>query len=244
MANENISYAVAVAAGFLTFLSPCLLPIIPSFIAYITGISLSDFSDTAKKSAAKKKAIIHSLLFISGFSLVFILLGLTATFIGKALFRYQKAIQIGGGALITLFGLYMTGALRLDFLGKEMKIRFRTEGASYIGSFLIGVTFAAAWTPCAGPILGSILVLAGTKASMLEGAKLLSAYSLGIALPFFITALLINTFFEYFNKVRKFMGMVNMAAGIFLIIVGVLIMTNYLGVIAAKLSMVFERGSV
>lgn len=241
MANENISYAVAFAAGFLTFLSPCLLPIIPSFIAYITGISLSDMNDPVGKGAAKRKAMIHSALFIAGFSLIFILLGLTATFIGKALFHYQKFIQIGGGALIILFGLYLIGILRLDFLGKEMKIRFKSEGASYFGSFLIGVTFAAAWTPCAGPILGSILLLAGTKTSALEGAKLLSAYSLGIALPFFLTALLINTFVAHLNKLKKFISVVNIISGIFLVIVGVLIMTNYLNVIAAKLSGIFAK---
>ena len=241
MASENISYIVAFTAGFLTFLSPCLLPIIPSFIAYITGISLSDMNDPARKAGAKRKAMVHSLCFIIGFSLIFILLGLTATFIGKALFHYQKAIQIGGGILIILFGLYLTGALKLDFLGKEAKIRVRSEGASYVGSFLIGVTFAAAWTPCAGPILGSILLLAGTRTSVIEGAKLLSVYSLGIALPFFITALLINTFVAHLNKLKKFISIVNVISGIFLIIVGVLIMTNYLSVIALKLESIFVR---
>jgi len=241
MANENISYLVAFTAGFLTFLSPCLLPIIPSFIAYITGISLSDLNDPAKKDAAKRRSIVHSLLFILGFSIVFILLGLTATVIGKALFQYQKAIQIAGGILIVAFGLYLMGIIKLDFLGKEAKIRVKSEGASYLGSFLIGVTFAAAWTPCAGPILGSILLLAGTKTSIVEGAKLLSVYSLGIALPFFITALLINTFVTYFNKLKKFIGIVNMISGIFLVIVGILIMTNYLSVIAMKVEMLFAK---
>ena len=241
MNSNSISYAVAFAAGFLTFLSPCLLPVIPSFIAYITGISLSDINDPGKRQEAKRKAVIHSLLFIFGFSLIFIFLGLTATFIGKALFRYQKAIQIGGGILIILFGLYLMGILKLDFLGKEMKIRFRSEGASYLGSFLIGVTFAAAWTPCAGPILGSILLLAGTKTSVVEGAKLLSVYSLGIALPFFLTALLINTFVAHFNRLKKFISIVNIISGAFLVAVGVLIMTNYLSVIAAKLEAIFTK---
>ncbi|MFA5143230.1 MAG: cytochrome c biogenesis protein CcdA [Candidatus Omnitrophota bacterium] len=241
MANESISYAVAFAAGFLTFLSPCLLPVIPSFIAYIAGISLSEMTGPERQGEARAKTIVHSLLFIAGFSIVFILLGLTATFIGKALFHYQKAIQIGGGILIVLFGLYLMGILRLDFLGKEVKIGFRSKGASYLGSFLIGVTFAAAWTPCAGPILGSILLLAGTKTSIVEGVRLLSVYSLGIAVPFLITALLINTFIAYFNKLKKLIGAVNMISGIFLVIVGVLITTNYLNVIAARLGTVFAK---
>ena len=241
MDNANISYVVAFAAGFLTFLSPCLLPVIPAFLAYIAGISLADMADPDKKAEARRKTIIHSLLFIAGFSLIFILLGLTATFIGKALFRYQKVIQIGGGILITLFGLYLMGILKFDFLGKEAKIRVKAEGASYVGSFLIGVTFAAAWTPCAGPILGSILLLAGTRSSVAEGAKLLSAYSLGIALPFFVTAILINTFVAYFNRLKKLMSVVNMISGIFLVLVGILIMMNYLNVITAKLSVIFTK---
>ena len=241
MPNENISYLVAFTAGFLTFISPCLLPIIPSFIAYITGISLNDINDPAKKNAAKMKALAHSLFFIVGFSLIFILLGLTATFIGKTLFRYQRLIQTAGGALIILFGLYLIGILKLDFLGKEFKIKVKSEGASYLGSFMIGVTFAAAWTPCAGPILGSILLMAGTKTSVAEGAKLLSAYSLGIAVPFFLTALLINTFVASFNRLKKFMSVVNMISGVFLVAVGILIMTNYLNVIAAKLSAIFVK---
>ncbi len=235
MAGKSISYLVAFGAGFLTFLSPCLLPIIPSFIAYITGISLGDMSDPGKIASAKRSAMVHSLLFILGFSVIFILLGLTATFIGKALFRYQKAIQIGGGLLIILFGFYLMGILKLDFLGKEAKIRVHTGPASYFGSFLVGVTFAAAWTPCAGPILGSILLLAGTKTSITEGAKLLSAYSLGIAVPFFLTALLINTFVAHLNKIKRFISMVNIISGAFLVAVGILIMTNYLNVIAFKL---------
>lgn len=241
MEVENISYLVAFFAGFLTFLSPCLLPLIPSFIAYITGISFADLKDSGKKGEVRKKAIIHSLLFILGFSLIFILLGLTATFVGKALFQYQKAIRIVGGILIIIFGLHLVGVLKLDFLIKERRLRLPTKGANYLGSFLIGVTFAAAWTPCAGPILGSILVLAGTKADVITGAKLLSVYSLGIALPFFITALVINSFLAYFKKFQKVIGVINIIGGVFLIIVGFLVATNYLSVISARLASPFTK---
>lgn len=241
MANESISYIVAFTAGLLTFLSPCLLPLIPSFIAYITGVSFADLKDAGKKGEVRKKTIIHSLLFILGFSLIFILLGLTATFIGKALFQYQKVMRIGGGALIILFGLYLTGLIRLDFLAKEKRFNVTAKGATYFGSFLIGVTFAAAWTPCAGPILGSILVLAGTKASVLEGAKLLTVYSLGIALPFFATGLAVNYFLAYFNKIKNVIRVINIIGGIFLVIVGILVMTNYLSIISEKLLGAFTK---
>lgn len=241
MANENISYIVALAAGFLTYLSPCLLPLIPAFIAYITGVSFQDFSNAEKKKILRKKTIIHSLIFIAGFSIVFVLLGLTATLVGKALFHYQKFIRIGGGILIMLFGLQLLGVLNFDFLTRERKLPIMAKGASYIGSFLIGVTFAAAWTPCAGPILGSILVLAGTEADMAKGAKLLVVYSLGIAIPFFITALLVNSFLSHFNRLQKAINVLNKIGGVFLVIIGALLATNYLAVISEKLLAAFTR---
>ena len=241
MANENISYMVAFAAGLLTYLSPCLLPLIPAFLAYITGVSFSDLKDAEKKAEVRRKTVIHSLLFIAGFSVIFVLLGLTATFVGKFLFQYQKFIRIAGGILIILFGLQLVGILKLDFLIKERKLNIATKGASYIGSFLIGVTFAAAWTPCAGPILGSILVLAGTKASVVTGAKLLIVYSLGIAIPFFLTAILINSFIGYSAKLQKIMRWINIVGGVFLVIVGVLVATNYLAVISDKIFGMFAK---
>jgi cytochrome c-type biogenesis protein len=241
MPSEQISYIVAFVAGLLTYLSPCLLPLIPAFIAYITGVSFQDFKDDNKKSGARKKTIAHALLFIAGFSLIFILLGLTATIIGKTLFQYQKLIRIAGGVLIMLFGLQLLGVLNLGFLAKERKLPIMAKGASYFGSFLIGVTFAAAWTPCAGPILGSILVLAGTKANVLMGAKLLTVYSLGIAVPFFVTAILINSFVGYFNRFQKIISVINIIGGVFLIIVGMLVATNYLAVISEKALTLFAK---
>jgi len=239
--QEHVSYIVAFTAGVFTFLSPCLLPLIPSFLAYITGVSFGDLKDAGKSGEVRKKTAIHTLLFILGFSVVFILLGLTATVIGKALFQYQKPIRIAGGALIILFGLMLTGVLKLDFLAKERRFHVQVKGASYLGSFLIGVTFAAAWTPCAGPIFGSILVMAGTKANVAQGAKLLTIYSAGIALPFFLTALAVNSFLEYFNRFKKLIAYVNVASGIFLIVVGALIMTNYMNIISERFLGAFTK---
>jgi cytochrome c-type biogenesis protein len=234
MSPERISYMVAFAAGLLTFLSPCLLPLIPAFIAYITGISFQDIKHEEERKAFRRKTVLHSLLFIAGFSTVFVLLGLTATLVGKTLFQYQKFIRIAGGILIMLFGLQLIGVLNFDFLARERKLSLATKGASYAGSFLIGVTFAAAWTPCAGPILGSILVLAGTKSSVATGAGLLTAYSLGIAIPFFLSALLVNSFLAYFNRFKHVIGIVNIISGVFLLAVGMLVATNYLAVISEK----------
>jgi cytochrome c-type biogenesis protein len=241
MVNDNISYLAALAAGFLTYLSPCLLPMIPAFIAYITGVSFSDLKDERKAGEVRAKTIAHALLFIAGFSIIFVALGLTATLLGKALFHYQKIIRIAGGILIMLFGLQLTGILKLDFLIKERKLSVATKSASYLSSFLIGVTFAAAWTPCAGPILGSILVLAGSKANVVMGTRLLTAYSLGIAIPFFITALLVNTFLEHINKLQKILNVLNKAGGAVLVVVGFLMATNYLAVIAEKILSSFAK---
>jgi len=214
---------------------------VPAFIAYITGVSFSDLTDERKKGEVRKKTIIHALLFIAGFSVIFIALGLTATLLGKALFHYQKLIRIAGGILIMLFGLQLVGIVKLDLLMKERKFSVATKSASYLSSFLIGVTFAAAWTPCAGPILGSILVLAGAKANVLMGAKLLTVYSIGIAIPFFITALLVNTFLEHIGKLQRVLNVFNKIGGAFLVIVGFLMATNYLAVISDRLFSSFAK---
>ena len=214
---------------------------IPAFIAYITGVSFSDFKDERKTGEVRRKTVAHALLFIAGFFLIFIMLGLTATLLGKVLFHYQKFIRIAGGILIMLFGLQLAGILKLDFLIKERKFSVATKSASYLSSFLIGVTFAAAWTPCAGPILGSILVLAGAKANVVMGAKLLTVYSIGIAIPFFITALLVNTFLERINKLQKILNVFNRIGGAFLTVIGFLMATNYLAVISGKLFSSFAR---
>lgn len=239
MAGEHVAYIGAFTAGILTFLSPCILPLIPSFIAYIAGVSYNDLKDDQR--GVRQKTISHTILFIVGFSLVFILMGLTATAIGKALFAYQKFIRIGGGILIILFGITLTGFLKIGFLEKSFHMQVHTRKATYLGSFLIGVTFAAAWTPCAGPLLGSILVIAGTEGSAIEGAKLLGLYSMGIGLPFLITAVAMQAFLEYFSRFKKAMSYINRAAGILLIIVGFLIITDSLNMVAQRVTNIFVK---
>jgi len=239
MAGEQVAYLGAFTAGVLTFLSPCILPLIPSFIAYIAGVSYSDL--TSDQKDVRRKTVSHTIFFIIGFSIVFILLGLTATAVGKALFAYQKFIRFAGGALIILFGIALTGIIKIAFLEKSLHIQVRTKKASYLGSFLIGVTFAAAWTPCAGPLFGSILVIAGTEGSVIEGIKLLALYSLGIGVPFLITAMAMQTFLAYLARFKKVMIYINRTAGIILIAVGVLIITNSLDVVTQRLVGMFTK---
>ena len=235
-----MTYFVAFIAGILTFLSPCILPLIPSFIVYITGVSFKDLKAHDLKKDVRYKTLSHTMLFIAGFTVVFILLGLTATAIGRTLFNYQGIIRIAGGILIMIFGLYLTGIINISALTKDHHIKV-ANGSTYFGSFLVGVTFAAAWTPCAGPILGSILVLAGTESSMAHGALLLTVYSIGVAIPFIIIAMTTNYFLASFNKFTKIVGHINVVGGIFLIIVGILVATNYLQTISERLLMLFSK---
>jgi cytochrome c-type biogenesis protein len=228
--TDTVSLSAAFMAGILTFLSPCILPLIPAYVSYMTGISFDELKEGQNKEI-RRKTLAHSLLFVLGFSLVFIALGASASYIGQFLFAYKALIAKIGGALVIIFGLYIMGILKLDFLSKEKRMKFKSEKGSRIGSLLLGITFAAAWTPCVGPILGSVLMLAATKETMLEGVLLLSIYSLGIAIPFIISALLINSFLARFTKVKKYMFVVKFICGLLLIFMGILLITGRLFVL-------------
>lgn len=236
-----MAYLGAFTAGLLTFLSPCILPLIPSFIAYIAGVSYNDLKLHSHKSHVRARTISHTLFFVLGFSIVFILMGLTATALGKALFAYQKYIRIAGGALIIVFGLTLTDILKIPFLEKSSYIQMHGKRATYFGSFIVGVTFAAAWTPCAGPLFGSILVIAGTEGSTAEGVKLLSLYSAGIGVPFLITAAAMQWFLAAFNRFKKTMSVINKVAGALLVIAGILIITNSLNLIGQGVTGFFDQ---
>lgn len=218
----SLSIYIAFTAGLLSFFSPCVFPLVPSYILYIAGITLKDFS--ARENRAK--IFIHSLLFVLGFSVIFISLGATASLLGQLLSQYKETIRIAGGVIVILFGLYIMGVFRLQFLDLERRFSLKTKPAGYLGSFLIGVTFAAAWVPCVGPILGAILVLAGTAESLGSGIMHLIFYSLGLALPFFSTALLLNYALTYFKKIERYLGAVSFISGIFLVMVGILVLTD------------------
>jgi len=224
---DNISFIIAFFAGTLTFFSPCIMPLIPSYISYLTGISFRELAGENKEENRRKiRAVtaLHSLSFIIGFSVVFILLGATATFLGKTLFQYQAVIRKAGGLFIIFFGLVIMGIIKLPFLQKEKKIAYGKKGVSVLGSMLVGVTFAIAWTPCVGPVLGSILIYASATASVKVGIKLLVAFSLGLGLPFFLSGLIINSFLTYIKRIEKYMQKIEIAAGVILILFGVLLL--------------------
>jgi cytochrome c-type biogenesis protein len=223
---KDVSFPLAFLAGFLSFLSPCVLPLFPSYVSFITGISFEDLTGGVDKRRIRYLTITNSLSFIAGFSAVFMALGASSSAIGKFLFEYQEWVRIIGGILIIVFGLFVAGFLKMDFLMRERKMHLSGKPMGYVGTFLVGMTFAAGWTPCIGPILGTILLYAGTQDSALSGIKLLAAYSLGLALPFFISSLAINSFLSYSRRLMKYMRGIMIASGLLLILFGIMLLTN------------------
>ena len=230
---ENVSFLIALGAGILSFLSPCVLPLVPSYLSFITGISLNELSREEKNSKVNKITILHSIMFVLGFSLVFTLLGASASLAGKILLQYQVWIARIGGAFIIFLGIYFTGAINLNFRQREKRFHFKEKPIGYLGSLLVGVVFAAGWTPCIGPILASILLYASTADSLLSGITLLAAYSVGFAIPFLLISLGLGKFLERYKRLKKHMRWVSIIGGLFLIGVGILIMTDYFFVLTA-----------
>lgn len=231
----QISLIAAFSAGLLSFVSPCVLPLVPSYISYITGLSVEQLTDAGERSRYKKAIVVNALLFIAGFSSVFVAFGASASFIGEIFQTYNEFIRKVGGVLVVLFGLYLLGILNLNFLKVEHRYQFRNRPTGYVGSFVIGIAFAAGWTPCVGPVLGGILMYAATTESLLNGVLLLSFYSLGLGLPFLITALGVDRFLAYFKEVRAYLWGVSTVSGIFLIIVGIMIYANSMTLITSFL---------
>lgn len=215
-----LGFLVAFAAGLLSFLSPCVLPLVPSYIGFLTGMTLPEMT------GRRRAALIHALLFVGGFSLVFILLGASATALGRALNYYQVWLQRVGGALIILFGLLCLGAFRVQLLTQERRLHLDRKPVGYLGSALVGMAFAAGWTPCIGPVLGGILGLAATSADVSRGMLLLGVYSAGLALPFLVAAVAVESFLDWFQRFRRFLPWVMRVSGVLLVIVGILLVTG------------------
>lgn len=231
----SISLIAAFTAGLLSFVSPCVLPLVPSYVSYITGLSVEELTQKETRSRFRHVIMVNALLFIAGFSSVFIAFGASASLIGQALITYQDFFRKIGGVLVVIFGLYLLGVLNPKFLHMEKRFHFRARPAGYLGSFLIGVAFAAGWTPCVGPVLGTILLYASTTDGLLDGVMLLTFYSLGLGLPFFATALGVDRFLEYFKHVRGYMRGLSAVSGVLLIAVGVMIYANSLTMLASVL---------
>jgi cytochrome c-type biogenesis protein len=212
---------VAFLAGLLSFLSPCVLPLVPSYLSFITGMS-----GVGEMQARRHLAVLHALCFVIGFTLIFAALGATATALGRLLVTYQIWLERIGGLLIVVFGLVTMGALRLPLLAREARVQLADKPLGYLGSVLAGIAFGAGWTPCIGPILGSILLYTSTRADLAQGLRLLGAYSLGLALPFLAAAWALEWFLRWFQRFRRYIGWVERVAGALLVVVGLLMLTG------------------
>lgn len=233
---ENVSLFVALTAGIISFLSPCILPLIPSYIAFITGVSLEELSSEESAERVRKRVVLNTLVFILGFSLLFVAMGASITFFGKFLANNIHWFEKIGGVVVIVFGLHFIGILKLGFLNREKRLHLQKKPLGYLGTMFVGMAFGAGWTPCVGPILGTILAMAATTQNLGKGVALLIAYSVGLGLPFFISGVLIHRFFEYFKAIRKYFKVITVVGGMLLIIIGVMLITGYFSSLSSFLS--------
>lgn len=230
-----VSFAMAFLAGLVSFLSPCVLPLAPSYVTFVTGMTIDDLAD-GSRPAARRLAALHAALFILGFTLVFLTLGATATLFGAALRRLLPALQQAGGVIIILFGLSLVGVLQSPFLLRERRVQLARKPTGRAGSMLVGMAFGAGWTPCVGPVLASILVYAGVQESVSEGMLLLLAYAIGLGIPFFVAAVAINSFLAGTRMLRRRLPLIEKAAGGILIVVGVLLASGHFTLLSGYLA--------
>ena len=220
MQGAAVGVTISFTAGVLSFLSPCVLPLIPSYVSFITGMSIDDVQ------RSRRIALVHSLLFILGFTLIFLALGATATLVGRLLHQHRDWIGRIGGVLVIVLGLYLLGVFNIGAFARERRVHIATKPLGYLGTVLVGMAFAAGWTPCIGPILGAVLTFTASSADLNRGLILLFAYSLGLALPFLIAALMIDRFIAVFQRYRGALAWMTRASGVLLLAVGVLMITG------------------
>ena len=219
----DVTLFIAFTAGGLSFLSPCVLPLIPSYLSFVSGMSLQEIREGGAGGA---QVMGNALAFVGGFSLAFVALGASASFLGSLLIAYQDIVRVAGGLFILVVGLYLTGLFKVASLDRYAQFNLRSKPAGYLGSVLVGLTFAVAWIPCVGPILGAILTLAGTTSEIQRGVVLLSAYAAGLALPFLLSALAMNQFFRVSRALGSWLPAIHVAAGLLLVAVGILLLTD------------------
>jgi cytochrome c-type biogenesis protein len=237
---SNVTLLAAFFAGVLSFISPCVLPLIPGYLSFVSGVTLEEMRGggalTAPAPGTRRKAVISSIAFVLGFSLVFVSLGASATALGAYLMARLTMLGKIAGVVIILFGLHMMGVLRIDWLYAEKRVQTAKKPAGFFGAMLVGIAFAFGWTPCIGPILAAILAVAAAQESVGQGVRLLAVYSLGLGVPFILTSLAINKFFAASARIRRHYHAIEVVSGMLLVGVGLLIFTNRFTIIAQYLS--------
>jgi len=228
----SVGISIAFGAGVLSFLSPCVLPLVPSYLSFVTGMSLEDL----KEGTDRRATLVHSLLFVAGFSGIFLLLGASASFLGQFFRVYETWISRVGGAVIVVLGLHLAGAFRLTPLMREKRLHLRDKPAGYLGTLGVGAAFGAGWTPCIGPVLGAILTFAASQDQFWQGVALLFVYSLGLAVPFLLASLALDAFLRVFARFRGLLPAVQILSGVLLVVLGLLLLTGTFGALTAYLA--------
>ena len=239
---EEVSLFAAFLAGVLSFISPCVLPLIPGYLSFVSGVTLDEMRGTGAivaSASARRRAVLMSVAFVLGFSIVFISLGASATAIGALLMEHLSLLGKVAGVIIILFGLHMTGVLRIGWLYSEKRIQTGKKPAGFFGAVLVGIAFAFGWTPCIGPILSAILFVAAAQETVGQGVQLLAVYSAGLGVPFIATSLAINKFLAASARIRKHYHTIEVVSGILMVMVGVLIFTGRFTIIAQYLTPYF-----
>jgi cytochrome c-type biogenesis protein len=232
----DLSGLIAFGSGILSFFSPCVLPLIPSYLIFISGISVDNYNEVLS-SKYRKNVLIHSIAFVLGFSFVFMTLGFSSSFIGNILSSYQTYIVKAGGLILIVMGLFYLNIIKIPILNQEKVIQLKEKPIGIFGSFIVGITFSLGWTPCIGPALSSILIIASPAENFFKGVYLLGLYSLGMAIPFLISSLLCNRLLDFLKRYGHLVRYSMKILGILLIIVGLLLITSYFG----KLSLVLGQ---
>ncbi|UOF92046.1 cytochrome c biogenesis protein CcdA [Fodinisporobacter ferrooxydans] len=232
MTSANPTIWIAFLAGLLSFVSPCCLPLYPSYISYISGVSFQAGQQRVSNDA-RRRAVIHSLFFVLGFSIIFLALGMSASYLGRFFIEYRSLISQIGGVIIVAMGLFLLGLLKIDVLMKEKKWQIRSKPASYLGAVFVGISFAAGWTPCIGPILASVLILAASQP--VSGMTLMGFYILGFAIPFLILAYTLGST----KWLRKYSGLISKIGGVIMVVMGILLYFNQMTLITSWLIRLF-----
>jgi cytochrome c-type biogenesis protein len=233
MVGLDVSFGGAFLAGLLSFLSPCILPLVPPYLCFLGGVSLQQLQEGAEVDpAATKRVVLASIVFVLGFATVFVMFGATASFLGQFVTDYFEILSWVAGALIILLGLHFLGVFRIAMLYREARFHIEKKPAGLVGAYVIGLAFAFGWTPCVGPVLAAILMIAGAEESTVQGAGLLAAYAGGIGIPFIAAAFFAPPFMRMMAKFRRYQGWIERIMGALLVLTGILIMTgglNYIG---------------
>lgn len=237
MFTETITFPAAFIAGLLSFFSPCVLPLLPAYFSFITGLSLDELTENRKEN--RQKVIFSTLAYVAGFSFVFILLGASASFLGGLVRDYAWVLRFFGGGVIIIFGLHLLGIINIKALEFEKRLHVKEKPLHLVGTFFIGMAFAAGWTPCIGPMLTSILFLAGSQETVSQGVLLLAIFSSGMALPFIILSFFVHSILGFLKKTRNLIRTLNIISGFLLIVIGLLLIFGKFDVIAQKMNLLF-----